>query len=541
MRKKLLRSLLACSLVTALLICAMASCWLYAFFQRQLADSLKELADAIEQPLSAAEDPIAFLSGGVYSRRVTLMDQQGSVLFDNRRNANDLPDHSGRNEFLDALNTGEGWDVHLSDSMGEISIYYARRLASGMVLRLSDTQSSIFTAFTQALWVLLAGTGLCVAMCAVLARALTRHLVHPLNSIDLDHPMSSAVYEELQPMLARMDEQNQRISEQMRRLEAQHAELDAVLHGMREGLVVLDRQERILAMNPAACAMLNVQDEPIGYTLTQITDNGAVLELADAGEGAIEIHIQHQIVRISASPVAGGGMALLFQDVTSARRAEAGRRQFSANVSHELRTPLTTISGYAEMLASGMANPADAGVLGGKIHQESRRLLTLIEDILHLSRLDEQVDSDMQPVDLTALAQHVAEKLAPLARKVDVPVRVTGEKVIVPGDPLLLEEMIANLVENSLKYNRPGGTVDVETGTRDGRVFLAVRDTGVGIPPEHQERVFERFYRVDKSRSRQIGGTGLGLSIVKHGAQLHRAAVQLESEPGKGTCITLQF
>ena len=541
MRKKLMRSLLACTLVTAVLIFALVSGWLYSFFQQQLEESLRSLSDAISTPLSSTENPVAFLAEGIYSRRVTLIDQQGCVIFDNRSDIASLPNHTGRTEVSDAFAEGEGWAKHLSDTLGEISVYYARRLPNGMVLRISDTQASIFTALTEAMSLLMAGIILCVVLCAALAKELTRHLVLPVNSIDLNNPMDNDVYDELKPMLQRMAEQNKALAEQMRNLRSQRAELDAVVAGMREGLVLLDKHQRVLVMNPAACAMLNVQDEHKGHLLSEVTENETVLTLAEEHKGVSEMHIGQQIVRVSISPVSDGGMAILFQDVTAARRAEQSRRQFSANVSHELRTPLTTISGYAEMLSSGMANPADAGFLGGKIHEESRRLLSLIEDILRLSRMDEEIPRELQPVDLHALAQHCADKLSPHSRRAQVTVEVKGARVIVPGDSSLLEEMITNLVENAIKYNKIDGTVTVETGSRDGRAFLSVTDTGVGIPLEHQSRVFERFYRVDKSRSKQTGGTGLGLSIVKHGAQLHRATVDLKSTPGKGTCITLQF
>ena len=541
MRKKLMRSLLACTLVTAVLIFALVSGWLYSFFQSQLEESLCDLSDAISAPLSKAEDPVAFLEEGIYSRRVTLIDQQGRVIYDNRSDIGTLPNHASRTEVEDAYAEGEGWAKHLSDTLGEISVYYARRLPNGMVLRLSDTQASIFTALTEAIRILLAGVVLCIGLCAALAKELTKRLVNPVNNINLNHPLENNVYDELKPMLQRMDEQNQCLAEQMHSLKMQRAELDAVLDGMREGLVILDKHQRVLVMNPAACAMLNVQDEHRGHLLSEVTEDETVLTLAEEHKGVSEMHIDQQIVRVSVSPVADGGMAILFQDVTAARRAEASRRQFSANVSHELRTPLTTISGYAEMLSSGMANPADAGFLGGKIHEESRRLLSLIEDIIRLSRMDEEIPRELQPVDLHALAQHCAEKLSPYSQRHQITVEVRGKRVIIPGDATLLEEMITNLVENAIKYNKPGGSVTVETGSRQDHAFLSVTDTGVGIPEEHQQRVFERFYRVDKSRSKQTGGTGLGLSIVKHGAQLHRANVELKSTPGKGTCITLQF
>jgi two-component system, OmpR family, phosphate regulon sensor histidine kinase PhoR len=541
MRKKLFSCLTICSLCTALLMSVLVISGMYLYTENQLKSSLTILSDTLSAQLNASSSPAELLESGVYAQRVTLVDQNGDVLYDSRHDSQTMENHAQRTEIEQALENGTGWSTRASDTMGENSIYYARRLNDGSVLRVAGTQKTVLsTVSSVALW-LLAGVILCVVLSMLVARNVTNHLVKPINAIDLDHPLSSDTYEELSPMLRRMEQQNRRIADQMSDLTAQRAELDAVLDGMKEGLVILDPKTCVLSMNPAARRFLGVHGDPLGQPLVAVSRHQVLLDLLNAGQGEAEMTCDSKTLRISLSPVNDEGTVILFQDVTAARAAEESRRQFSANVSHELRTPLTTISGYAEMLASGLANPSDAGQLGSKIQQESRRLLSLIEDILRLSRLDEGISQEMKPTELSSLAADCVEKLHDAAVKANVTVKMDCKPACVKGDVSLLSEMITNLVENSIKYNKVNGSVTVETGTNDGHAFIRVADTGVGIPKEHQEHVFERFYRVDKSRSKQTGGTGLGLSIVKHGAQLHHATIDLKSKTNEGTEITITF
>ena len=344
-------------------------------------------------------------------------------------------------------------------------------------------------------------------------------------------------------MLRRMAQQNARIADQMASLTAQRHELDTVLGGMKEGFVILDETRHVLTMNSAARAMFCITNDPVGQPMIAVSRDEALLRLLDGQGTECAMQLNGMTIHLSRSHVEGGGTALLMQDVTAAQAAEASRRQFSANVSHELRTPLTTISGYAELLSSGMLQkPEDATEFGRKILAESRRLLTLIEDIIRLSRLDEGVRGEVTPVDLTALIQHCVQKLTPAAQNAQVSISASGnDPVLISGDHALLEEMLTNLLENGIKYNHAGGYVRVRAEMADGRAVVTVADNGVGIAPEDQQRVFERFYRVDKSRSKQTGGTGLGLSIVKHGAQVHHAQIAMQSALGEGTTITLTF
>ena len=541
MRKKLFFSLTAFALAAALAMCMMGMGALYLAFQRDLKDGLVRQADTLAALLSRQENPVAFLSGGAYMNRVTLVDADGHVLYDSSHAASGMDNHQEREEIERARQTGEAFSVRSSATVGEISIYYARLLSSGQVLRLSGSQQSVWAALGgTAGWIVLAAL-LCVAAAALLARPVTRRLVAPINAIDLDHPLLSDAYEELSPVLRRMDQQNRRIEQQLDSLRSQRSELDVILGGMREGLILLDEKRAVLTMNAAARDMLGVEDDPVGRSVLQVNRSGELIRLLQAGSGEGELTREGCTLHVSISTVAQGGMVILLQDVTDARQAEESRRQFTANVSHELRTPLTTICGYAELLSSGMARAQDAGEMGGRILKEGRRLLSLIEDIIRLSRLDEGVMNESAPVALRALTDHCLEKLRPLARAQDITLTSEGGDAVVQGDRVLLEEMLTNLIENGVKYNRPGGSVTVSVWEEDGRPHVRVSDTGVGIAPEHQARVFERFYRVDKSRSKQTGGTGLGLSIVKHGAQVHHAEITLESRVGQGTAITLAF
>ncbi len=544
MRKKLFWSLVGFSFTISLLLCALLLGGLYFFFSQQLHDRLVAEADTLSHRVNGQQDAaVDTLTHGVYPDRVTLIGADGVVLFDSQADAVQMENHAARPEVINALQKGVGWSQRNSATLGETSVYYARRLQNGQVLRVAGTQKSILAMVNGMVGWLALGVALCALLASLLARPLTRTLIRPLNAINLDAPLLSDGYEELSPMLRRMDAQNRRIAQQMERLSRQQAELNAILSGLREGLVVLDEGHRVLAINPAARKILGAGDADwTGRLLPELNRHETLLRLLHDADGVGELAANGRIYRVSAS-VAGRdlGLVLLLQDVTEERTAEQNRQQFSANVSHELRTPLTTISGYAELLATGLARPEDTPELAGKIHQESRRMLSLIEDILRLSKLDEGAVGEKQPIDLLLLARSCASKLSDFAHLQNVTLTVEGASAVVLGDRTLLEEMTLNLLDNAVKYNVRGGRVQVTTAMDGQRPCITVADTGVGIPEEHQSRVFERFYRVDKSRSKETGGTGLGLSIVKHGAQLHAAEITLRSKPGEGTTITLRF
>lgn len=543
MYKKLFRSLIIFSLTISLLLCILLTGGMYLFFNQQLRSQLVGESESLTSLINTQADDVAFLNSGVFINRVTLIDVDGTVLFDSVGDVTVMENHATREEVVEAVENNIGWSHRNSATLGETSVYYAQKLPNGQILRVAGTQKNVISMLQGVFWWFVLGLIVSTVLASQLARPLTKALIKPLNEINLDTPLQNDVYEELSPMLRRMDAQNRRITSQMIKLQRQQAELTAILAGLREGLVVMDEHHHILAINPAARSILGAGDgDLIGKSLPEVNRHETLLRLLKENFGVGELAASGRIYRVSAS-LAGDdlGMVLLLQDVTDERMAEQNRQQFSANVSHELRTPLTTISGYAELLATGLAKPEDTAELAAKIHQESLRMLSLIEDIIRLSKLDEGAVGEKQPIDLMLLAQSCVAKLRDNAEKQNVVVTVVGESAVVLGDRTLLEEMMANLIDNAIKYNKPGGRVTITTGMSGMKPRFSVEDTGVGIPVDHQARVFERFYRVDKSRSKDTGGTGLGLSIVKHGAQLHGADVALSSKPDQGTTITLLF
>ena len=372
--------------------------------------------------------------------------------------------------------------------------------------------------------------------------------MRPINEINLEKPLDNRVYDELTPMLRRMAEQNRRLETQMREIDARRGELETIIGHMNEGLLILDAHRHVLLMNDSARGILHT-DRPVDrktplsmYNRSQTLLDAVEKAIAEGGAHA-EMSAGGREYLLTASTVRHNeGLVVLLQDVTERNASETARKRFTANVSHELRTPLTTISGYAELMQSGMTEPGDIPVFARKIYNESRRLLKLIEDIMHLSKLDEGFAAGRQrKVDLLEAARAAMEENAEAAAERNVTLRLTGESVWINADPTLLDEMLRNVIENGVKYNRLNGEVQVEVSRLADGACVRVSDTGIGIPPEHQDKVFERFYRVDGSRSKQTGGTGLGLSIVKHGAEYHHARIALNSEAGRGTVVTLTF
>ncbi len=529
--------------LTLLLMCAVVFTCMYFQTTADNRSQLSTQAARLVSYLNDSEDPLALLEGSVFTQRVTYIDTDGSVLYDSEVSASRMESHADREEFQKALTDGVAFVIRESTTIGQKSLYYAVKLDDGRVIRISGAQRGMLSHLTGLIGYLLLGAVVCFGVSMLLSRSLARKLVAPMNRIDLDHPLESDVYEELSPVLRRMEQQNARIAEQMASLTAQRHELDTVLGGMKEGFVILDEKHRILTMNQAAQRMFAFDGNPIGRPMLSVSRDETLIRLLEGQESEGDMTKGKQLLHLSMSKVEEGGMALLIQDVTDAQAAELSRRQFSANVSHELRTPLTTICGYAELLSSDMLQkPEDAKEFGRKILKEGRRLLTLIEDIIRLSRLDEGIRGDLTNVDLQALLASCAEKLSNAAQDANVQVTVmAGSEVPVVGDRALLEEMMTNLLENGIKYNHAGGHVNASAHFENGQAVVNITDDGVGIAPEDQERVFERFYRVDKSRSKQTGGTGLGLSIVKHGAQVHHAKITMKSALGEGTSITLTF
>lgn len=480
--------------------------------------------------------------------RITLIDENGTVLLDNRAEPEKMENHALREEIAEAGESGSGEAERSSVTVGKKMYYYAVRLEDGKILRVSDDITKLNGLLGQTKRFALLIVAAAVVMSLLLAGLITKKIIAPINAIDPESPTETNTYEELTPLSEKIARQNRRIALQMEELSVKQREFEEITQNMSEALVVFGSDRRVISANKRACQIFG-GSSLAGMPSDVVSRNDAyqsVLNAAFAGESASDkTELSGRIYRISADAVQNGddyAAVLYAADITDREQSEQIRREFSANVSHELKTPLTSIMGYAEIMKNGIANPEDFTRFAEKIVRESGRLLTLIEDILRLSNLEEDdLEREFSRNDLLEIASTVAGRLSEKAEKNGVALTVTGEPAFVFGIRSTLFEMLHNLCDNAISYNKPGGSAEVRVMLRDGCPTVQVSDTGIGIPPEHRDRIFERFYRVDKSRSKECGGTGLGLSIVKHGAELHNASITVESEPGRGTVMTLVF
>ncbi len=486
------------------------------------------------------------------SVRVTLIEADGTVSFDSVADAAEMENHADRPEVIDAHATGTGESIRESETVNMQSYNYAVLMADGRVLRLSVGMKTVFGSIERMVpWMVLCSI-VVLLFAVVLSTYRTKQIVKPINNIDLDHPMENDVYDELAPLFLRIERQNETIQEKMEELNRKQNEFTAITENMQEGFIVVDSKGDVLSYNTSAVRLLGI-DRGAGQRHASVLTFNRSHDFRDAVDLALSGTATERVTRIGArsynliaNPVLGEagvrGAVIVLLDVTEKEESERMRREFTANVSHELKTPLTSISGYAEIIRNGLVRSEDIPRFAGNIYTETQRLITLVEDIIKLSQLDERaVELERTRVDLQGIARDVAERLRATAEKNRIRLQVTGEAAEVTGVPRILDEMIFNLVDNAVKYNRTGGKVDITTGVRDGHAFVEVADDGIGIPEQDREHVFERFYRVDKSRSKQIGGTGLGLSIVKHGAAFHNAHVALQSREGVGTTVRITF
>lgn len=547
MTKRIFRSvfLAAFAVFIACLVLVMGA--LYSYFSAR-----QEAQLTIEARLAAAgveSGGEAYLEnfGRQDGLRLTWIDSDGTVLYDTNADASSMENHADREEVSQALQTGSGEGKRVSATLSEKTVYIALRLSDGTVLRAAASHYTVPTLLLGILQPLIVIVVLAVILSALLASRLSKRIVGPLNAIDLDHPLENDTYDELSPLLTRVERQQRQIRSQLDELTRRRRELEAVTSSMSEGLILLDAEGGILSINPAAKKVFGADDECVGkdiLTVDRSPELRAVMEKASRGErGEATIERMGLEYQLTASPVSGGGAVLLVFDVTERRRAERIRREFTANVSHELKTPLHSIMGAAELLQSGLVKPEDQQRFLGRIRSEAARLVELVQDVINLSRLDEGEEFPREDTDMYALAKEVAANVADEAERRGVSLTVTGGQGTVNGVRRLLWEIVWNLAENAVKYSKPeGGHANIDVSRlENGHVRVTVSDDGLGIPREAQERVFERFYRVDKSHSRETGGTGLGLSIVKHAAQYHNADISLESEPGRGTSISVTF
>ncbi len=477
--------------------------------------------------------------------RLTWVAADGTVIYDTHKDASALENHADREEIQEALQTGSGEDFRHSNTLLERTVYEAKRLSDGSVLRISVSQKTMMILVVGMLHPVSIVIVIAIALSALLAKRMANKIVGPLNNLNLEQPLANDTYEELSPLLRRINQQHRQIEDQMRKLQRKTDEFQQITSNMQEGLVVLDKETNIRSMNSAAQKIFSADASCLGKSFFMVNRSSllrtALNDALDHGHGSTQLELRGKVYRFDLSCIRSDGNILgaviLAVDVTESRNAEQLRREFSANVSHELKTPLQGIIGSAELLESGIVRPEDEKRFVGHIRKEASRLVNLIEDIIRISQLDEGVQLPMEEVDILDLAEEVKAILEPSAREKNVSVEVCGNGFSVLGVRRLLYEILYNLCDNAIKYNVPNGSVRISLEDRK----LTVKDTGIGIPAKHQKRVFERFYRVDKSHSKASGGTGLGLSIVKHAAAYHEAAMTLESVPGQGTVITIQF
>lgn len=482
--------------------------------------------------------------------RITWIDRDGRVIYDSNSDTTEMENHLEREEIRAAFKNGYGESSRYSNTLMERSLYSARLLPDGTVLRLSTAQSSILMILLGMAQPIAIIAFIALGLSVFLASRLAKAIVKPLNELNLDEPLSNDDYDELSPLLNRIERQQKQIKAQYAELQRKQAEFNAVTSDMNEGIILLNKSGDVLSLNKAAKKFFTFDTDCIGRNILKLKNNMKIQKLIKkASEGAAsekKIHTEQGEYQLNASPVISedevSGIVLLLFDVTEKEKAELLRREFSANVSHELKTPLHTISGCAELMKNDMVRSEDIPRFSEQIYTEAQRMIALIEDIIKLSHLDEGAeDMKREKVDLHSIAEGVAISLADKANMADVTVDVTGSSAVLYGIPQLLHGIIYNLCDNAIKYNQQGGSVSIDTKTDVNSVILTVADTGIGIPEEHRKRIFERFYRVDKSHSRAVGGTGLGLSIVKHAASLHNANISVQSIVDGGTTVTVIF
>ena len=548
MTRKIFLSIMAAAAVVLLCSVLIIMGCLYDYFggvqERQLEDELALAQTGVE---CSGKTYLKALEGESY--RLTWIAPSGEVLFDSQADESSMENHAQREEVRQALESGEGQSSRYSSTLLEKTIYYAKKLADGSILRISISRATAGVLVMGMLQPMLVVLAAALILALVLAKRISARIVAPLNRLDLEKPLENDTYEELSPLLTRINQQRRQIDAQLRTLQQKKDEFDQITASMNESLVLMNEKGTVLSINPAARALFHAEPDCVGQDFLTVERSHeiscAIRRALEEGHAELRVErggheYQLDISRIESEGTVIGAVLLAF-DVTEQAFAERNRREFTANVSHELKTPLQSIMGSAELIENGLVKQEDMPRFVGHIRTEAARLVTLIEDIIRLSQLDEGGELPFEPVDLKKLAEEASASLASAAAEKQVTIRVHGDDRQITTVRRLASEIIYNLCDNAVKYNREGGSVDVTIdGTAHGAV-VTVQDTGIGIPPEHQSRVFERFYRVDKSHSRQSGGTGLGLSIVKHAVQYLGGRIELESQPGKGTTMRVHF
>ena len=549
MTKKIFKSIMfVCALVLAVGLAAVMGI-LYRNFDGQMRKELSKEAAYLEYGVE--QQGVDYLKNiKDKSARITYIDQDGTVLFDNEADVSEMKNHSDRTEFQKAEKYGAGESSRYSDTLSEKTIYYALRLKDGTVLRVSGTQDSVLALVENLIFPLCGLLCLMLILSGIMASAISKRIVKPINELDLESPEENRIYEELSPLLSKVHRQNREIQNQLELAKQQPEEFALITENMQEGLIVIDKYTMILSANSSAWNLFHMdrvcQGESV-YCLDREEEFRHAIEQVLSGEHTeLVLKLNGSDIQLIANPVIRDkkteGAVVLLVNVTEKLERESLRREFSANVSHELKTPLTSISGFAEIMQGGLVKNEDIPKFAGRIYKESQRLLQLVEDVIQISQLDEEKTSYVwEPVDVYQVCKNAFESLKEKAKRLNVHLYICGERMKMEAVRTLLEEAIYNVCDNAIKYNRNDGSVSVFLTQTAQEIQIVVKDTGVGIPKEDQDRVFERFYRVDKSHSKKIGGTGLGLSIVKHAVGALKGSVILRSEEGNGTEICMKF
>ena len=549
MTKKIFKStMFVCALVLAVGLPAVMGI-LYSNFEGQMRKELSK--EAAYLTYGVEQQGVDYLKNiKDKSARITYIDQDGTVLFDNEADVSEMKNHSDRTEFQKAEKYGAGESSRYSDTLSEKTIYYALRLKDGTVLRVSGTQDSVLALVENLIFPLCGLLCLMLILSGIMASAISKRIVKPINELDLESPEENRIYEELSPLLSKIHRQNREIQNQLELAKQQQEEFSLITENMQEGLIVIDKYTMILSANSSAWNLFHMdrvcQGESV-YCLDREEEFRHAIEQVLSGEHTeLVLKLNGSDIQLIANPVIRDkkteGAVVLLVNVTEKLERESLRREFSANVSHELKTPLTSISGFAEIMQSGLVKCEDIPQFAGRIYKESQRLLQLVEDVIQISQLDEEkTPYTWEPVDVYQVCKNAFESLKEKAKRLNVHLYICGEYMKMEAVRTLLEEAVYNVCDNAIKYNRNDGSVSVFLTQTAQEIQIVVKDTGVGIPKEDQDRVFERFYRVDKSHSKEIGGTGLGLSIVKHAVGALKGSVILRSEEGNGTEICMKF
>ncbi|HEO6381880.1 TPA: PAS domain-containing protein [Streptococcus agalactiae] len=546
MTKKIFRTTLSASLGIVLVTILMIMGFLYNYFNHIQREQLRTQTALASQGISF-EGKDYFENLKTSNVRITWVDNKGQVLYDTQSDAKHMKNHANRQEIKEAIKSGYGESTRWSATLTEKSIYAAQRLNNGTIVRLSVAQQTIFYLLLGMMSPLAIIILLAIILSVLIARYIAKKVSEPLNNIDLDHPLSNDSYEEITPLLRRLDSHQAKIQHQKLLLQKRQKEFDTIISKIKEGMILLDDQARIVSINAEALKLFQINDDWHGRFMMEVSRDLTLKDLIDQGlkgkKKEANIGIENNHYRVLVRPTTDNnrvtGLVVLLFDVTDQLQMEQLQREFTANVSHELKTPLHVISGYSELLANQMVPNEEVPQFAAKIHKESERLVKLVEDIINLSHLDEQEKLPQETVNLYDLTQKVLEGLQAKADKKHIQINFNGEEAILRGNPVLLNSLVYNLCDNAITYNHEKGQVNVTLKNLPDTITLEVSDTGLGIAEKDKKRIFERFYRVDKSRSKIVGGTGLGLSIVKSALDFHNGSIKVDSHLGQGTTMTV--